>query len=79
VITFALFAATFFQLSVGNPAHAATLEKTAGGLTFALCLPIWWIFIAQIFEAVDLPLTIPVGDLSTVVLGKTQKAKRREA
>jgi hypothetical protein len=44
-----------------------------------LCLPIWWIFIAQIFEAVDFPLTIPVGDLSTVILGKSQKAKKREA
>jgi hypothetical protein len=27
VFTFALFAATFFQLSVGNPAHAATLAE----------------------------------------------------
>ncbi|CEJ60656.1 Putative GPR1/FUN34/YaaH-class plasma membrane protein [Penicillium brasilianum] len=79
VITFALTAATFFQMSVGNLAHAATLQKTAGGFNFALCLPIWWIFIAQIFEAVDFPITIPVGDLSTVILGKSQKAKKREA
>ncbi|KAJ5370305.1 uncharacterized protein N7496_006397 [Penicillium cataractarum] len=79
VITFALTAATYFQSSVGNLAHAATLQKAAGGFNFALCLPIWWIFIAQIFEAVDFPITIPVGDLSTVILGKSQKAKKREA
>ncbi|KAJ5489388.1 hypothetical protein N7539_004278 [Penicillium diatomitis] len=79
VITFALFSATYFQLSFGNAAHAAKLQSVAGGFNFALCLPIWWIFMAQIFEAVDFPFSIPVGDLSTVILGRTQKQRKREA
>jgi hypothetical protein len=33
----------------------------------------WHIFIAQILDAVDFPITLPVGDLSTIVLGKTQR------
>ncbi|KAJ5698457.1 hypothetical protein N7462_000462 [Penicillium macrosclerotiorum] len=78
VITFALTAATFFQSALGNLAHAAKLQQAAGAFNFALCLPIWHIFIAQIFEAVDFPITIPVGDLSTIVLGKTQKARKRD-
>ncbi|KAI2790235.1 hypothetical protein POX_d05742 [Penicillium oxalicum] len=79
VITFSLFAATYFQLSYGNLEHAAKLESVAGGFNFALCLPIWWIFAAQIFEAVDFPFSLPVGDLSTVIQGRSQKQRKREA
>ncbi|KAJ5212568.1 uncharacterized protein N7498_004214 [Penicillium cinerascens] len=76
VITFALTAATFFQAALGNAVHAAKLQKAAGAFNFALCIPIWHIFVAQILDAVDFPFTLPVGDLSTVVLGKSQKARK---
>ncbi|KAJ5684690.1 uncharacterized protein N7477_001035 [Penicillium maclennaniae] len=78
VITFSLTAATFFQAALGNAIQAARLQTAAGAFNFALCLPIWHIFIAQILDAVDFPISLPVGDLSTVVLGKSQKARRRE-
>lgn len=51
----------------------------AGAFNFALCMPIWQIFIAQIFEAVDFPFSVPVGDLSTIIPGKSQKVRSREA
>jgi succinate-acetate transporter protein len=78
VITFALTAATYFQAALGNAVQAAKLQKTAGAFNLALCIPIWYIFIAQILDAVDFPITLPVGDLSTVVLGRSQKARKRE-
>ncbi|KAJ5036952.1 hypothetical protein NUH16_004833 [Penicillium rubens] len=78
VITFGLFAGTYFQTALGNLVLAAKLQKAAGAFNFALCIPIWHIFIAQILDAVDFPITLPVGDLSTVVLGKSQKARKRE-
>ncbi|KAB8223735.1 plasma membrane ammonium transporter [Aspergillus novoparasiticus] len=78
VITFGLFAAVYFQTALGNAATAATLMKVAGGFNFALCLPIWHIFIAQILEAVDFPLSLPVGDLSTTVIGKSQKVRKQQ-
>lgn len=53
-------------------------QQAAGAFNFALCLPIWHIFIAQILDAVDFPFSLPVGDLSTVILGKNQKARKRE-
>ncbi|KAJ5527767.1 hypothetical protein N7513_011926 [Penicillium frequentans] len=79
VITFALTGATYFQMALGNVAAAAKLQMTAGAFNFALCLPIWHIFIAQILEAVDFPFALPVGDLSTVILGRSQRARRKEA
>lgn len=78
VITFALTAGVYFQTALGNALLAAKLQKAAGAFNFALCLPIWHIFIAQILDAVDFPITLPVGDLSTVVLGRSQKARKLE-
>ncbi|KAJ5131851.1 hypothetical protein N7448_006009 [Penicillium atrosanguineum] len=79
VVTFSLTAATFFQTALGNAVQAAKLQKAAGAFNFALCIPIWHIFVAQILDSVDFPFSLPVGDLSTVVLGKSQKARKHEA
>ncbi|KAE8352033.1 GPR1/FUN34/yaaH family-domain-containing protein [Aspergillus coremiiformis] len=77
VITFALFAATYFQLALGEAALALRLQYTAGAFSLALVIPVWHIFIAQMLEAVDFPIAIPVGDLSSVILGRSQKAQMR--
>lgn len=53
-------------------------SQTAGALTMALCGRVAYLFIAQILEAVDFPISLPVGDLSTVILGKTQRARIAE-
>lgn len=53
--------------------------QAAGAFNFALCIPIWHIFIAQILEAVDFPFALPVGDLSTIVIGRSQKLRGHEA
>ncbi|KAJ5357113.1 hypothetical protein N7541_004271 [Penicillium brevicompactum] len=79
VITFGLFAGTYFQMAAGNLILAAKLQKAAGAFNFALCIPIWHIFIAQILDAVDFPVALPVGDLSTIILGRAQKTRKREA
>ncbi|KAJ5388672.1 hypothetical protein N7509_011213 [Penicillium cosmopolitanum] len=78
VITFALTAATFFQVALGNAENAAKLQLAAGAFNFALCIPIWHIFIAQILDAVDFPITLPVGDLSTIVPGRSQKERKHQ-
>jgi hypothetical protein len=45
----------------------------------ALCVPVAYLFVTQILEAVDFPISLPVGDLSTVILGKSQRARIAEA
>lgn len=93
VLTFGLFAGSYFSLSAGEAHLAATLQmvclfcpmdhglwimkivtnKQAGGaFNFILCIPVWWIFITQILEAVDFPISLPVGDFSTIVPGRSQ-------
>ncbi|KAI9375061.1 GPR1/FUN34/yaaH family-domain-containing protein [Aspergillus egyptiacus] len=75
VITFSLIAGSFFQLANGAHELADRLLVVGGAFNFALCIPIWHIFIVQILEAVDFPIVLPVGDLSSVVLGRSQKVK----
>ncbi|KAL2833592.1 GPR1/FUN34/yaaH family-domain-containing protein [Aspergillus pseudoustus] len=76
VITFSLTAGSFFQLANGEAELAHRLQVAGGAFNFALCVPIWHIFLTQILEAVDFPIALPVGDLSTVIPGRSQKAKR---
>lgn len=54
-----------------------TQNQAAGALVFVISLLIWYLFIVQMLEAVDFPITLPVGDLSTVVPGKSQRMRRK--
>lgn len=47
-------------------------EQAGGAFNFILCIPVWWIFITQILEAVDFPISLPVGDFSMIVPGRSQ-------
>ncbi|CEL03788.1 Putative GPR1/FUN34/YaaH-class plasma membrane protein [Aspergillus calidoustus] len=76
VITFALTAGSFFQLANGEAELAHRLQVAGGAFNLALCFPIWHIFLTQVLEAVDFPIVLPVGDLSTVIPGRSQKVKR---
>ncbi|KAL4736899.1 GPR1/FUN34/yaaH family-domain-containing protein [Aspergillus similis] len=78
VILFCIVAGAFFQMALGAHALAEKLLVAAGAFNFALCVPIWHIFLTQILEAVDFPIALPVGDLSSVVPGRSQKVKRTE-
>ncbi|EAW24524.1 putative plasma membrane ammonium transporter (Ato3) [Aspergillus fischeri NRRL 181] len=78
-ITLGLFAGAFFSISAGNLHLAEKLQVVGGAFNFALCIPIWWIFITQILEAVDFPVSLPVGDLSTLIPGRSQRMRLKQA
>ncbi|KAL4902060.1 hypothetical protein BDW74DRAFT_181219 [Aspergillus multicolor] len=78
VITFALVAAAFFQTANGAHELAEKLLVAGGAFNFTLCIPVWHIFLTQILEAVDFPISLPVGDLSSVIPGRSQKMRRSE-
>lgn len=52
--------------------------QAGGAFNFALCMPVWVIFIAQITDAVDFPFPIPVGDFSTLIPGRSQRMQTGE-
>lgn len=58
--------------------HADILKQQASGaFGFLACLAGWWIFLAQMFNAVDFPVQLPMGDISHVIKGGTVRAHEK--
>ncbi|KAK6991790.1 transcriptional activator of ethanol catabolism AlcS [Favolaschia claudopus] len=64
VFTFSFLAAGYRQAGLGNAAMSATLLKTAGAFGFANIVGGWYLAVVLIFAAVEMPFSLPVGDLS---------------
>jgi succinate-acetate transporter protein len=78
-------ALSFAATAAGNTALSATKAKIAsrclvagGACAFVTCLAGWWIFFAIMLASLDFPFQIPVGDLSTMIKGASEKKKREE-
>ncbi|GJN74058.1 hypothetical protein PLIIFM63780_008135 [Purpureocillium lilacinum] len=79
VVGFGLLTGAFLANAddfAGNASLAKKLVVGAGASTFVTCWAGWYIFLAMLLAAVDFPIQIPVGDLSTVIRGKSEKEKR---
>ena len=60
-------------------ALAGRLQKAAGAFTFVTSMAGWWIFFAIMLAALDFPFQIPVGDLSTMIKGYSEKQKAKDS
>lgn len=91
VIAFGLLAGTYWQnanaigMSSTSPNAALNrldlanrLQIAAGAFCFVSSLAGWWLFFAIMLAALDFPFQLPVGDLSTVIKGRSQRLKERE-
>lgn len=47
--------------------------QAAGALTFITSMAGWWIFFAIMLASLDFPFSLPVGDLSHIIKGASQK------
>ncbi|KAH7123119.1 GPR1/FUN34/yaaH family-domain-containing protein [Dactylonectria macrodidyma] len=72
---FGCLTAWFFALSNGSPL-ALTFQRVGAGFFLAVSILGWYIFLSLILLSVDFPLVLPVGDLSTVVPGRSKRMKR---
>lgn len=81
VFAFGFLSAAYFYSAAGHATTAHRLTVGGGGCVFVSLFPGWYLWLSMIFEAVDFPVSIPVGDLSTYIKGKHEKelAKRRAA
>lgn len=75
VPAFCCLAGSFWHAAQGNAATALTLQHAGGGLSFAVCLLGWYLFLVLLLAAVDFPLNLPVGDLSRFIKGASEKVK----
>ncbi|KAK8255571.1 hypothetical protein HDK77DRAFT_38423 [Phyllosticta capitalensis] len=74
-MTFAMLSGVYWQTSNGNASTARHLQKAAGAFSFITICAGWWVMFAILLVAVDFPVQLPVGDLSSIVKGKNEKRK----
>ncbi|KAH8167783.1 hypothetical protein CIB48_g416 [Xylaria polymorpha] len=70
VIAFGLITGAYWALAqdyTANAAFAANLLEGAGAASFVCTAASWWILFTLMFASVDMPFTLPLGDLSTRV------------
>ncbi|MCJ1279235.1 hypothetical protein MMC21_007059 [Puttea exsequens] len=86
VCAFACLAAAYWNLGLAYEnaantmaaARAAKLVVAGGAFTFVTSMAGWWIFFAIMLASLDFPFSIPVGDLSHIVKGASQKKAVKE-
>ncbi|KAK6222649.1 hypothetical protein LQW54_000830 [Pestalotiopsis sp. IQ-011] len=68
----------YWQLAkdyAGNAAFAGKLLVGAGACSFVTTAGGWWLLLAQLLASVDFPFNLPVGDLSTVIKGASDRKR----
>ena len=87
-----VFVAIFLAYSVAFPLLAASdwlraqsiipmankLQIGAGAACFVVSLLGWYAFLSSLLEAVDFPFALPMGDLSTIIRGASEKGIEAE-
>ncbi|KAJ2993131.1 hypothetical protein NUW58_g1939 [Xylaria curta] len=76
VIAFGLITGAYWALAqdyTGNGAFAAKLLEGAGASSFVCTAASWWILFSLMFASVDMPFSLPLGDLSTRVPGASDR------
>lgn len=51
----------------------ANIRQGGGATAFVTAMLGWYLFFALCFAAVDFPIQLPVGDLSTTIKGYSEK------
>ncbi|KAI0206233.1 GPR1/FUN34/YaaH-class plasma membrane protein [Astrocystis sublimbata] len=70
LLTFGLITGAYWALAMdyaANAGFAANLLEGAGAASFVCTAASWWILFTLMFASVDLPFSLPLGDLSTRV------------
>ncbi|KAK1067439.1 hypothetical protein LTR33_011363 [Friedmanniomyces endolithicus] len=76
-VTFPCLAASYFYAGAGvGPATECRVVGAA--FAFVASLVAWYLWFSMLLEAVDWPFSLPVGDLSTMIKGKSDKLKSAE-
>ena len=73
VFAFGFLGASYFYAADGKASTAHTMTVGGGACAFAASMIAWYLWFTMILEAVDFPISLPVGDLSGMIKGKHEK------
>ena len=75
-IAFPLLTCAYYFGAHGQAAKALNCQKAGGAFAFIGGLVGWYLFISLVLEGVDFPISLPVGDLSHIIKGRSEKKIR---
>ncbi|KAL8823598.1 MAG: hypothetical protein Q9191_005713 [Dirinaria sp. TL-2023a] len=76
-LTFVLLAGSYWTLALAESVTSERLQVAAGAWGLIATIAGWWIFFAQMLASVDFPLELPVGDISHLIKGQSERKKMR--
>jgi len=74
---FGLAAGGFWHLAKGNASSGVKLLQGTGGCFFVASMAGWYLLLAIMLATMDMPFSLPVFDLSTVIKGASERKKAR--
>lgn len=74
---FGLAAGAFWHLAEGAVEIGSQLLVGTGACFFATAMAGWYLLLAIMLAAVDMPFSVPVFDLSTVIRGGSERRKAK--
>jgi hypothetical protein len=78
VPAFGCLAGAYFATENGKPEMGIRFTKAGGALAFLGSLLVGYLWVGMLFDAVDFPVTLPIGNLSMRFLGREERRKVRE-
>ena len=73
VLAFGFLGASYFYAADGKASIAHNMTVGGGACAFVASMTAWYLWFTMILEAVDFPISLPVGDLSGMIKGKHEK------
>ncbi|KAG4293502.1 hypothetical protein FPRO06_00087 [Fusarium proliferatum] len=73
---FGCLAGSFFTF-MEKPSSALLLQKVGAGFLFAATILGWYMWFALILLSVNFPISLPVGELSSIVPGRNNQAEMK--
>ncbi len=70
---FPLLTASYWYAGHGQLVKAVNCQKAGGAFAFVGGLIGWYLFTSLVWAGVDLPISLPVGDLSQMIKGKSER------
>jgi len=64
--------ASFFALAQGSAGLALKCQHVGAGLLLAVTFIGWYMLTSMLLLSVDFPIILPLGDLSTIIRGRSE-------
>ena len=77
-LTFVLLAGSYWTLALAQMVMSQRLQVAAGAWGLIATIAGWWIFFAQMLVSVDFPLELPVGDISHLIKGQSERKQAKK-